>query len=78
MKYQVTRIIHETGIRPDVITEQFRSIGSAINAYDHYRQIYMSYDGVKCAEQFIADKKAIFWASKNGLNARIIFEVVAE
>lgn len=74
MKYQVTRIIHETGIRPDVTTEQFRSIGSAINAYDHYRQIYR----VKCAEQFIADKKAIFWASESGLNARIIFEVVAE
>lgn len=34
MKYQVTRIIHETGIRPDVITEQFRSIGSAINAIE--------------------------------------------
>lgn len=34
MKYQVTRIIHETGIRPDVTTEQFRSIGSAINAFE--------------------------------------------
>lgn len=78
MEYQVTRIIHTVGTRPDVITEQFKSIGRAINAYDHYRQIYMSYDWVKCAEQFIADKKAIFWASKNGLNARIIFEVVAE
>lgn len=77
MKYQVTRIIHETGIRPDVTTEQFRSIGRAINTYDHYRQIYMSDDEVKCAEQFITDKKVLFWASKNGLNARIIFEVVA-
>lgn len=74
MKYRITTEISFEGQQDRQVTEQYKSIGFAIQAYELYKN---KYQGIPCSESFVTKDKILFKAQDETMSARIIFEVVA-
>ncbi len=74
MKYKITTEISFDGLPDRQVTEQYKSVGFAIQAYELYKK---QYQGLPCSESFVAKDKILFKAQGETMSARIIFEVVA-
>lgn len=75
MKYKITTEILFDGLPDRQVTEQYKSVGFAIQAYELYKK---QYQGLPCSESFVTKDKILFKAQGETMSARIIFEVVAE
>lgn len=75
MKYKITTTVSFDGQPDRQVTEQYKSVGFAIKAYELYKN---KYQGLPCSELFVTKDKILFKAQDETMSARIIFEVVAE
>lgn len=75
MKYKITTEISFNGQPDRKVTEQYKSVGFAIQAYELYKN---KYQGLPCSESFVTKDKILFKAQGETMSAKIIFEVVAE
>lgn len=74
MKYRITMTISFYGQPDRQVTEQYKTVGFAIKAYELYKN---KYQGLPCSESFVTKDKILFKAQDETMAARIIFEVVA-
>ena len=74
MKYKITTEISFDGQPDRQVTEQYKTVGFAIKAYELYKK---QYQGLPCSELFVTKDKILFKAQDQTMSARIIFEVVA-
>ena len=75
MKYKITTEISFDGQPDRQVTEQYKTVGFAIKAYELYNK---QYEGLQCSESFVINDKILFKAQGETMAARITFEVVAE
>lgn len=74
MKYRITITVSFDGLPDRQVTEQYKSVGFAIQAYELYKK---QHQGLPCSESFVTKDKILFKAQGETMAARIIFEVVA-
>ena len=74
MKYKITMAVSFDGLPDREVTEQYKSVGFAIKAYELYKN---QYQGLPCSESFVTKDKILFKAQGETMAARITFEVVA-
>ena len=74
MKYKITTTVSFDGLPDRQVTEQYKTVGFAIKAYELYKK---QYQGLPCSELFVTKDKILFKAQGETVAARITFEVVA-
>ena len=74
MKYKITTTVSFDGQPDRQVTEQYKTVGFAIKAYELYKS---KYQGLPCSELFVTKDKILFKAQGETMAARITFEVVA-
>lgn len=76
MKYIIKRMATIGGRVYKQPTEQYKSIGGAIYAYELYKWVYRDLD-FACSESFVTREKIVFKARNKVKTVTITFEVVA-
>lgn len=75
MKYIIGKMTTIDGQDYKEPSEQYKSIGGAIYAYELYKSAFQDY---ACSEYFVTREKIVFKARKKVKTVTITFEVVAE
>lgn len=76
MKYIIKRMATIGGKTYKEPTEQYKSIGGAIYAYELYKWAFR--ENFACSENFVTREKIVFKARNKSQTVTITFEVVAE